>query len=186
VFALRAATLDDLATLLPRTRDLNAHEGIAIDAPALEAALERLLRDPSLGGVWLIDERSEIAGGAAGGLPRGIDERSEIAKGRIDERSEIAGGGIERERAAIGYAIVTFGYDLEFGGRDAFLTELWVDPVQRGRGAGGAALDLLGPELRALGVRALHLQVRPENPALRLYARHGFVASPRVTMTQRL
>jgi len=146
VFALRAAALDDLATVLPRTRDLNAHEGIAIDAPTLEAALERLLRDPSLGGVWLI----------------------------------------ERERVAIGYAIVTFGYDLEFGGRDAFLTELWVDPDARGRGAGSAALELLGPELRALGVRALHLQVRPENPALRLYQRQGFVVSPRLIMTQRL
>jgi len=146
VFALRAAALDDLATVLPRTRDLNAHEGIAIDAPALEAALERLLRDPGLGGVWLI----------------------------------------ERERVAIGYAIVTFGYDLEFGGRDAFLTELWVDPDARGQGAGSAALQLLGPELRALGVRALQLQVRPENPALRLYQRQGFVVSPRLIMTQRL
>jgi len=149
VFALRSATLDDLPTVLPRTRELNAHEGIAIDAAALESALERLLRDPGLGGVWLIERD-------------------------------------DRDRAAIGYAIVTFGYDLEFGGRDAFLTELWVDPDARGRGAGSAALQLLGPELRALGVRALHLQVRPENPALRLYQRRGFVASPRVTMTRRL
>lgn len=146
MFALRAATLDDLPTVLPRTRGLNAHEGIAIDAATLAAALERLLRDPGLGGVWLI----------------------------------------ERDGAAIGYAIVTFGYDLEFGGRDAFLTELWVDPGARGRGAGSAALELLGPALRGLGVRALHLQVRPENPALRLYQRHGFVASPRLIMTQRL
>lgn len=93
---------------------------------------------------------------------------------------------IERGRAAIGYAIVTFGYDLEFGGRDAYLTELWIDPAARGRGAGGAALALLDPELRALGVRALHLQVRPDNPALRLYQRSGFSASPRVVMTRRL
>jgi ribosomal protein S18 acetylase RimI-like enzyme len=146
VFALRTATLDDLALLLPRTCALNAHEGIAIDAPTLEAALERLLRDPSVGGVWLV----------------------------------------ERDRAVVGYAIATFGYDLEFGGRDAFLTELWIDPAARGQGAGTAALGLLDPELRARGVQALHLQVRPDNPALRLYERSGFVASPRVTMTHRL
>lgn len=146
VFSLRSANLDDLAELLPRTRALNAHEGIAIDPPVLEAALDRLLRDPSLGQAWLL----------------------------------------ERDRIAIGYAIVTFGYDLEFGGRDAYLTELWIDPPARGEGAGTAALRLLDPELRARGVHALHLQVRPDNPALRLYERSGFVASPRVVMTHRL
>jgi ribosomal protein S18 acetylase RimI-like enzyme len=87
---------------------------------------------------------------------------------------------------AIGYAIVTFGYDLEFGGRDAYLTELWIDPAERGRGAGSAVLALLDGELRAQGVRAVHLGVRPESPAVRLYARAGFEASPRLFMTRRL
>lgn len=144
--SLRTASLDDLAEILPRTLALNAHEGIAIDPAVLEAALVHLLREPGIGGVWLV----------------------------------------ERDRAVIGYAIVTFGYDLEFSGRDAVLTELWIDPAARGGGAGKAALDLLAPELRAHGVHALHLQVRPENPAIRLYQRSGFVASPRVVMTHRL
>ena len=146
MISLRPANIDDLPELFPRTRALNAHEGIAVDPPRLESALARLLREPSLGGVWLI----------------------------------------EQDRAAIGYAIVTFGYDLEYNGRDAFLTELWIDPGARGGGAGGEALELLVPELRARGVHALHLQVRPENPAMRLYARSGFVASPRVVMTRPL
>ncbi|HEX7841070.1 MAG TPA: GNAT family N-acetyltransferase [Kofleriaceae bacterium] len=146
MLCLRLATLEDLAALLPRTAALNAHEGIALDPAALEAALARLLGDGSLGGAWLVEQ-----------------------------------GG-----AAIGYAIATFGYDLEFGGRDATLTELWIDPAARGQGAGGEVLALLAPELRALGVGALHLQVRPENPALRLYQRSGFTASPRVVMTRRL
>jgi ribosomal protein S18 acetylase RimI-like enzyme len=146
VLHLRPAGIGDLAAVLPRTLALNAHEAIAVDPRALKAALDRLLRDPALGGVWLV----------------------------------------ERDRAVIGYAMVTFGYDLEFAGRDAFLTELWIDPPARGSGAGGAALALLDPELRAHGVHALHLQVRPDNPALRLYRRSGFVASPRITMTRRL
>lgn len=78
------------------------------------------------------------------------------------------------------------GYDLEFAGGDTYLTELWIDPAARGSEAGGAALALLAPELRAHGVHALHLQVRPDNPALRLYQRSGFVASPRIVMTRRL
>jgi ribosomal protein S18 acetylase RimI-like enzyme len=146
VLTLRTASLDDLTELLPRTLALNTHEGIAFDPAALEAALVRLLGDPGLGAVWLI----------------------------------------ERNGAAIGYAIVTFGYDLEFGGRDAYLTELWIDPPARGDGAGGAALQLLTPKLLARGIGALHLQVRPDNPAIRLYQRSGFVASPRVMMTHRL
>ncbi len=93
---------------------------------------------------------------------------------------------IERDVTVVGYAIVTYGYDLEFGGRDAYLTELWIDEPERGQGAATAALDHLEPELRARGVHALHLQVRPETPALRLYERTGFVRSPRLIMTRRL
>ena len=143
---LRRATPDDFDELLPRTRALNAHEGIAIADPLLEAALRRLLADRGLGGCWLV----------------------------------------ERGGRAIGHAVVTLGYDLEYGGRDAYLTELWIDPDERGRGAGAATLALLEDELRALDVRALHLGVRPENPAVRLYARAGFEPSPRLFMTRRL
>lgn len=91
---------------------------------------------------------------------------------------------IERDRTAIGHAIVTYGFDLEFGGRDSFLTELWIDVESRGRGAATAALGLLEAELRCHDVRALHLGVLPDNPARRLYERSGFVASPRVFMTR--
>jgi ribosomal protein S18 acetylase RimI-like enzyme len=143
---LRAASSVDLDDILPRTRALNDHEGIQISTPQLRAALEKLLADRSLGGVWVIED----------------------------------------EAKAIGYAIVTFGYDLEFGGRDAWLTELWVDEKRRGRGTGSATLALLEPELRALDVRAYHLQVRPENPAMRLYERAGFVRVPRQILTRRL
>jgi ribosomal protein S18 acetylase RimI-like enzyme len=143
---LRAATLDDVPAVLPRTRALNDHEGIVVSDAALEGALRALLGDPALGGVWLIEG---------------------------DERP-------------LGYAIVTFGYDLEFSGRDAWLTEIWVDEAARGRGAAMAALALLEGVLAIHGVRALHLQVRPENPALRLYERAGFTRSPRLVLTRRL
>jgi len=91
-----------------------------------------------------------------------------------------------RDGDLIGHAVVTFGYDLEFAGTDSILTEFWIDEDARGGGAGAAALELIAGELRARDVRALHLHVRPENPALRLYERAGFVTSPRVVMTKRL
>jgi len=91
---------------------------------------------------------------------------------------------IERDGAPIGHAVVTDGFDLEYDGRDAYLTELWVDPAWRGGGAAGAALDQIIDALAQRGTNALHLQVRPENPALRLYERKGFALSPRRIMTR--
>ena len=93
---------------------------------------------------------------------------------------------VTRDGETIGYAIVTFGFDLEFGGREGWLTELWIDTDQRGHGAGAAALDLLADELRLRDIKAMHLQVRRENPAARLYDRTGFIASPRQVMTRLL
>jgi ribosomal protein S18 acetylase RimI-like enzyme len=88
--------------------------------------------------------------------------------------------------APVGYAIVTYCFDLEFGGREGWLTELWIDDAARGRGIGTAVMPKLEAVMRGEGVRALHLQVRAENPALRLYQRLGFEISPRHVMTRRL
>jgi ribosomal protein S18 acetylase RimI-like enzyme len=93
---------------------------------------------------------------------------------------------VKRVSETIGYAIVTYGFDLEFGGREGWLTELWIDTDQRGNGAGKAALELLAEELRVRDIKALHLQVRKDNPAARLYDRAGFIASPRQVMTRLL
>ena len=62
VLHLRPAGIGDLAAVLPRTLALNAHEGIAVDPPVLEAALDRLLRDPTLGGVWLVERDGAVIG----------------------------------------------------------------------------------------------------------------------------
>ncbi|CAN5906896.1 hypothetical protein BH11MYX3_BH11MYX3_12740 [soil metagenome] len=91
-----------------------------------------------------------------------------------------------REGETIGYAIVTYGFDLEFGGREGWLTELWIDADQRTQGAGTAVLEALIPELEQRDIKAVHLQVRADNPAMRLYERSGFVASPRTIMTRRI
>src|SRR5688572_7097514 len=48
-----------------------------------------------------------------------------------------------REARVIGHAVVTYGYDLEYAGVDAFLTEIFIDEDARGAGAGTAALELI-------------------------------------------
>lgn len=87
----------------------------------------------------------------------------------------------------IGYAVVTYGFDLEFGGRDAFLTEMYLEPAARGQGIGQSALAQLLDRTREAGVAALHLQVRADNPAAqRLYRAAGFVGTTRVFMSRDL
>jgi ribosomal protein S18 acetylase RimI-like enzyme len=93
---------------------------------------------------------------------------------------------IEQDGAAVGYALCAFAFDLEFRGREAWLTELFIVDDARGRGQGTAALQLIEAELRARGIKALHLQVRPDNPAVALYERLGFTRVPRLVMTRRL
>lgn len=87
---------------------------------------------------------------------------------------------------ACGYAIVTWGFDLEYDGRDAFLTEIWVEPEHRAAGLGGRLLAAVEAAAREAGAGAVHLQVRAENPAQRLYLRTGFDASPRRFLSKRL
>jgi ribosomal protein S18 acetylase RimI-like enzyme len=86
-----------------------------------------------------------------------------------------------------GYAVATFGYDLEFAGTDAFLTEIYVRPARRGRGVGARLLDAVARALRAGGAGAVTLLVLPENRAARrLYARAGYAPVRRVAMVRRL
>ncbi|MEO6772750.1 MAG: GNAT family N-acetyltransferase [Kofleriaceae bacterium] len=93
---------------------------------------------------------------------------------------------IEDDGAVVGYTFVSYSFDLEFAGREAWLTEIYIDQAARGRGGGTHALALLEPELRARGVHAYHLQVRADNPAKRLYERAGFHVVPRQIMSKRL
>lgn len=96
-------------------------------------------------------------------------------------------GMLEAARQPIGYFVVTWGYDLEWDGRDAFLTELFLIPEARGRRWGRHAMALVESVAREHGARALHLMVRHENViARRLYARQGYVSPPRIFLTKQL
>src|SRR5262249_4179236 len=49
---------------------------------------------------------------------------------------------------AVGYVVLTFGYSLEFRGRDAFLDKFLLRPSHRGRGWGRQALEFAEKEAR--------------------------------------
>ena len=89
--------------------------------------------------------------------------------------------------ATVGYGALTFGWSLEWVGRDAFSDEIYLEPPQRGRGLGRTALRALMDEARALGVRALHLEVERSNTrAQSVYRMAGFVDRQLFLMTRRL
>jgi len=89
--------------------------------------------------------------------------------------------------AVAGYLVLTYGYDLEFGGRDAFLTEVYLEASARGRGLATRALAELDEVTRADGAGAIHLGVYADNaPATALYERAGYEPLPRVFYSKRL
>jgi ribosomal protein S18 acetylase RimI-like enzyme len=142
--AVPEARIDDLITMM---LDFNALESIPWTREGGEAALRRLLSDPSLGAVRFVHEGE----------------------------------------ATVGYFVVTFGFDLEWNGRDAFLTELYLVPDARARGLGGQLMPLVESFASEQGARALHLMVRHENDAaVKLYQRAGFVSPPRMFFSKPL
>jgi GNAT superfamily N-acetyltransferase len=86
---------------------------------------------------------------------------------------------------AVGYFVLTLGYSLEYGGRDAFVDELFVSPSHRGQGLGKRALEVMDDACRELEVSALHLEVEKDNPAAKLYEKKGFEDRGRRLMSKK-
>ena len=94
---------------------------------------------------------------------------------------------VDEAGLAVGYLVVAFGYSLEFRGRDAFVDELYVAPSHRGRGLGRAALHEAERSCREAGIRALHLEVRPDNEKARgLYSSLGYADREYYLMSKKL
>jgi GNAT superfamily N-acetyltransferase len=87
----------------------------------------------------------------------------------------------------MGYVIVTFGFSIEYRGRDAFIDEFYIALPYRGQGIGTQTLAFVEAYCQSLGIQALHLEADFANPdAQRLYKRTGFVPHQRVLMTKLL
>lgn len=84
-----------------------------------------------------------------------------------------------------GYAVLTWGYSLESGGREGLVDELYL----RGRnaGLGGRALEELLHQARRAGCRVVFLETEAHNARVRrFYARHGFAIEESVWMSTAL
>jgi GNAT superfamily N-acetyltransferase len=82
----------------------------------------------------------------------------------------------------VGYAVVTWGYSIESGGRDALVDEIYVRP--RGEGIGRVALAEVLDDLRARGLSRVLLETERANSRVRaFYARHGFQEDDSIWMS---
>jgi len=82
---------------------------------------------------------------------------------------------IRKSGRLIGYIALTFGYSIEFSGRDAFIDEFYIEPGGRGGGTGTEVLRQVKTLMSDRGVSALHLEVDRTNERARsLYGRLGF------------
>jgi GNAT superfamily N-acetyltransferase len=152
---MRAETADGLVLttagpadehdLLALARVFHAEDDHPLSA-AGEAALGRLLRDPSLGFAALLRNGAQ----------------------------------------PVGYAVICYGFSIEWGGRDAFLDDLYIAPDTRGAGVGQWLVETLVAEASRTGVVAIHLEIMPGNPAERLYERLGFADRGSRLMTRLL
>jgi ribosomal protein S18 acetylase RimI-like enzyme len=119
----------------------------------------------------------------------GIDFDPDVARaamhGLLEDPSRGRAWLVVDAEGPAGYVALTLGWSLEYGGRDAFLDEIFLAERLRGRRLGERAIDLALEACRALGVRALHLEVARVNaPAQSLYRRLGFLDHDRYLMTK--
>jgi len=81
-------------------------------------------------------------------------------------------------RTAVGYAVLTVCFSMEYGGLRGFIDDLYVQYEARRQGAGAELLGAVRAAAGERGVRALHVEVGPDNQtARRLYARAGYAES---------
>lgn len=141
----RVAENTDLESLVEFMRQYYALDQLTFVEGSARRALDHLIRDRSLGRIWLICDD---------GTP-------------------------------VGYIVLTFGYSLEYWGRDAFIDEFFLQASHRQRGWGTIALKHAEEAARELNIRALHLEVTHENSrAQQFYRQSGVEDHNRYLMTK--
>ena len=82
---------------------------------------------------------------------------------------------IYSENEIVGYIILTFIFSFEYGGKIAFVDELFIKETARGKGFGKEAIQFIQREAPKLSLKLLYLEVEPHNEnAQKLYLAHDF------------
>jgi ribosomal protein S18 acetylase RimI-like enzyme len=91
---------------------------------------------------------------------------------------------IDSGDALAGYVVLTFNYDLEFGGREGLVTDLFVLPRYRRKGLGARMMATVRDFCRVQEISTVELQVTRHNHAAQAFYRAlGFKTLDRVVMS---
>lgn len=91
------------------------------------------------------------------------------------------------ESGTAGYMIIGSAFSVEFGGKTAFIDELYVSENYRGKGIGRTALKFAENFAKEKGYKYLRLEVELSNTtAQKIYRSGGFKEHERYIMTKKL
>jgi ribosomal protein S18 acetylase RimI-like enzyme len=115
-------------------------------------------------------------------------QRAPAALRKLLTKPALGRAWILRDRGrAVGYMILTFNFDVEFGGLEGILTDLYLRPGHRRRGLGRLLVDVASAYCRSRGVETIELQVGDNNEAAQaFYRRLGFERLSRLVMAREI
>ncbi|MBD1808937.1 GNAT family N-acetyltransferase [Microcoleus sp. FACHB-SPT15] len=143
--SFKRAEMSDIEILMEFIREFCEVDQHPFDDSSIRVALEKIVRDDSLGRVWLVQHNSQ----------------------------------------AIGYIVLTFGYSLEYRGREAVIDEIYIRESYQGQGIGKRAIEFVEEVSPSLEIKVLHLEVERENTAAQnFYRKVGFEAQDSYLMTK--
>jgi GNAT superfamily N-acetyltransferase len=141
--SFRSCGPKDHKALLKLVIAYNKYEKIPVHRKSLSQGLDALLRNPSQGKMWLM----------------------------------------ENHKKPVGYALLTYNFELEYGGADGVLRDLFVERKFRNQGIGSLALYEIEDYCRERGMRAFQLQLPMRNKSAAIfYRKAGFRELPRRVM----
>lgn len=90
---------------------------------------------------------------------------------------------VAEEQELIGYLVITWGWGIESGGREALIDEIFVAPAWRSKGIASALIQASLERAREIQTKAVFLETEANNPESReLYKRIGFSEESSVWM----
>lgn len=93
----------------------------------------------------------------------------------------------DSESGIAGYMIIGSAFSVEFGGKTAFVDELYISEKYRGKGIGKTALKFAEDFAKEKGYKYLRLEVELSNTiAQKIYRANGFKEHERYIMTKKL
>jgi len=131
--SFRSCGPKDHEALLKLVIAYNKYEKIPAHRKSLSQGLDALLRNPSQGKIWLM----------------------------------------ENHKKPVGYALLTYNFELEYGGAEGVLRDLFVEKKFRNQGIGSLALYEIEDYCRERGMRAFQLQLPMHNKAAATFYRNA-------------